>query len=190
MRRELRSICSLSLPAGDPAANVPADPRPSLPTDWYDAGNQHIVVRDGGWTTGANTIFSYYCTNTQIDHEHQYCGRFDIYSQGEYITKGRTEFNDYNNEVSASRNQNLPAFINNPSAQTGCGTNCYFADSIISGGQLWHGYQAGLNTLYYSELPGYVATVADSTNSIQRRLGRVRRTEWNYRGFTISCVSP
>ncbi|HZQ43891.1 MAG TPA: hypothetical protein VFA99_11600, partial [Acidobacteriaceae bacterium] len=27
------------------------------------------------------------------------------------------------------------------------------------------GYQAGLNTLYHSELPGYVATVADSTNS-------------------------
>jgi hypothetical protein len=156
----------LALPAQDLAANLPADPRPSLPTDWYNAGNQHLITRTGGWTTGTNTIFSYYCTNTQIDHEHEYCGRFDIYSQGEYITKGRMEFNDYNNEVSTVRNQNLPELINNP-AQTACTyTNgCYFSDASMLGGQLWHGYQAGMDTLYYSELPGYVATVADSTNS-------------------------
>src|SRR5581483_1127525 len=156
----------ISVPADDPTANLTSDPRTSLPTDWFDAGNQHIVVRDGGWTTGRNTIFSYYCTNTQIDHEHQYCGRFDIYSQGEYITKGRMEFMDYNNEYSTARNQNVPALINNPT-QTGCSykSGCYFADSTMLGGQLWHGYQAGLNTLYHSELPGYVATVADSTNS-------------------------
>jgi hypothetical protein len=108
---------------------------------------------------------NYYCTNTQIDHEHEYCGRFDVYSNGEYITKGRMEFNDYNNEVSASDNQNLPELINNPT-QTGCTyiSGCYFSDSTMLGGQLWHGYQAGMNTLYYSELPGYVATIANSTH--------------------------
>ncbi len=45
---------------------------------------------------GGSELFSTYCPNTMIDHEHQYCGRFDIFSNGEYITKGRTEFNDYN----------------------------------------------------------------------------------------------
>src|SRR5581483_612529 len=43
----------ISLPEGDPTLDLTSDPRTSLPTDWFDAGNQHIVVRDGGWTTGA-----------------------------------------------------------------------------------------------------------------------------------------
>ncbi len=55
----------LALPAEDPTTtNVAADPRPSLPTDWYDAGNQHLVARDN-WGTNTNTVFSYYCTNTR-----------------------------------------------------------------------------------------------------------------------------
>ena len=155
----------LALPAEDPTSTAVADPHASLPTDWYDGGNQHLVARDT-WTTGANTVFSYYCTNTQIDHEHQYCGNFSIYANGEYITKGRVEFNDYVNEYSAARNQNVPAYINNPT-QTGCtyAGSCYFADSTELGGQLWHGYQAGLNTLLSSAMPNYVATLADSTNS-------------------------
>lgn len=157
----------LALPNDDPIKIDPApDPRPGLPTDWYDAGNQHIVVRDKGWTTDENTIFSYYCTNTQIDHEHEFCGGFSIYANGEYITKGRTEFNDYNNEFTVARNQNVPALINNPAKNT-CtyASGCYWADALVLGGQLWHGYQAGLDTLYYAELPGYVAAVADSANS-------------------------
>ncbi len=156
----------IALPAEDPASssNAAADPRPSLPVDWYNAGNQHIVTRSG-WGTNTNTIFSYYCTNTQIDHEHEYCGGFSVYSNGEYITKGRMEFNNYDDELSTARYQNLPALINNPS-QTGCTpTNCAFAPAATDGGQLWHGYQAGMDTLYHAELPGYVAAVADSTNS-------------------------
>ena len=156
----------LALPAEDPSTqNVAADPRPSLPTDWFEAGNQHIVARDN-WGTNTNTVFSYYCTNTQIDHEHQYCGGFSIYANGEYITKGRTEYNDYNNEMSAAHNQNVPAYINNPS-QIGCtyAAGCYFADSTMLGGQLWHGYEAGLSTLHSSSLPTYIAAIADSTNS-------------------------
>lgn len=154
-----------ALPAADPVkVHPPADPRPSLPLDWYDAGNQHIVTRSG-W--GAkDTIFSYYCTNTQIDHEHEYCGGFSIYSDGEYITKGRTEFNDYINEYSAARNQNVPALINTPTDTTCTYANsCYWADATQLGGQFWHGYQAGLDSLLHSELPGYVAAVADSNNS-------------------------
>jgi hypothetical protein len=157
----------LALPANDPVSNnPPADPRPSMPTDWYDAGNQHIVVRDGGWTTGANTIFSYYCTNTQIDHEHQFCGRFDLYSDGEYITKGRMEFNDYNDEMSTSLNQNITSLIQYP-GQNWCTPNpwCSFNQGAEEGGQFWHGYQAGLATLYHAELPGYVAAIAEDHNA-------------------------
>ena len=155
----------LGLPAQNPVTrNPPADPRPALPVDWYNASNQHIVARSG-WAQN-NTIFSYYCTNTQIDHEHQFCGGFSLYSKGEYITKGRNEFNDYKNEYTAARNQNVPALINTPSSDD-CTykKGCYWADMTQLGGQFWHGYQAGLNSLKHSELPAYVAAIADSTNS-------------------------
>jgi hypothetical protein len=136
-----------------------------LPTDWYDAGNQHVLVRDG-WSTGADTIFSDYCTNTQIDHEHQFCGGFDLYSQGEYVTKGRTEFNDYNDEFSLARNKNSVMLIQFP-GQTWCTANpwCSFNQAATDGGQFWHGYEAGLTTLHHAELPGYVAAIADDRNA-------------------------
>jgi hypothetical protein len=148
-------------------ANVlPPDPRASLPTDWYDAGNQHIVTRTGKWTTGSDTIFSYYCTNTQIDHEHQFCGGFDLYSNGEYITKGRMEFNDYNDEMSVAWNKNTLSLIQYP-GQTECTSNpwCQYWQSATDGGQWWHGYQAGLTTLYHSELPSYIAAIAEDHNA-------------------------
>ncbi len=67
--------------------------------------------------------------------------------------------------MSTAPNQNVPVYINNPS-QTGCTyPNCYFADSTVLGGQLWHSYQAGLDTLHSSTLPTYVAAIADATNS-------------------------
>ncbi|HEV2577229.1 MAG TPA: putative Ig domain-containing protein [Acidobacteriaceae bacterium] len=157
--------------APDPTGQL-TDPRTTLPTDWFNAGNQHIVVRDGGWTTGANTIFSSYCTNTQIDHEHQFCGGFDLYSQGEYITKGRMEFNDYNDEFSAAWNKNNLDLIQYP-GQTWCTSNpwCTFNQAATDGGQFWHGYESGLSTLYHSELPGYVAAIVDDHNAFNGAWG-------------------
>jgi hypothetical protein len=155
----------LSAPADGANINSsPEDPRSALPTEWYDAGNQHLVTRTGGWTTVANTIFSYYCTNTQIDHEHQFCGGFDVYSNGEYITKGRMEFNDYNDEFSLARNKNTLVLFQSPERTTCASTNsCNFTywQSAAWGGQWWHGYQGGLDTLLHSELPGYVAAIAE-----------------------------
>ncbi len=167
MRPRSRWTCCSHCPGDDPIRAEPAaDPRSALPTDWYDAGNQHVVVRENGWATGENTVFSLYCTNTQIDHEHQFCGGFDLYSHGEYITKGRTEFNDYNDEFSVARNKNSIALIQYP-GQTWCRADpwCSFNQAATDGGQFWHGYEAGLVPLYHSELPGYVAALADMTNA-------------------------
>ena len=156
----------LGVPDADLAklSSVP-DPRPTLPTDWFDAGNQHVVLRDRGWATDENTIFSYYCTNTQIDHEHEFCGGFDLYSQGEYITKGRDEFNDYNDEFSLALNKNTLMLLQHP-GQTWCRPTpwCSFNQAADDGGQFWHGYQAGLVPLYHSELPSYAAMDTDMTN--------------------------
>ena len=162
-----------------------ADARTSLPTDWYDAGNQHILVRDN-WSTGANTIFSDYCTNTQIDHEHQFCGGFDVYSQGEYITKGRMEFNDYNDEFSLARNKNSVMLVQYP-GQTWCTANpwCTFNQAATDGGQFWHEYEAGLTTLRHAELPGYVAAIADDRNAYNGAWGVYA----HFRGVTAASRS-
>ncbi|HEY5381893.1 MAG TPA: putative Ig domain-containing protein, partial [Acidobacteriaceae bacterium] len=170
----------VALPAGDPTAMPPADPRPSLPTDLFNGGNQHILARSG-WDTngtesaswgngGNNTLFSLECQNTRIDHEHETCGGFDVLSNGEYITKMRTVFNDYNMMLATAEHSNEAGYgvDSNPTPCALVG-GCFEWQSVLGsdgsgGGQLWHGYQAGSATLEHAELPGYVAAIVDTTN--------------------------
>jgi hypothetical protein len=156
----------ISLPSGNPATNAPADPRPSLPVDTYDAGNQDLFARTG-WAAN-DTAFATYCNNALASHEHEYCGRFDIFSKGEYITKGQVVFDDdYNGAMADSTNSNLASYINNPSS-TQCtssgGSWCYVWQSVKFGGEFDGGAQQGPVTLNHSELPGYVAFNADLAN--------------------------
>jgi hypothetical protein len=153
----------IALPAGDPTTALPSDPRPSLPTDLYNGSfNQHIMVRSSWASTG--TLFSYYCPNTLIDHEHQFCGRFDIFANNEYITKGRTEFTDYNDTMSTAPQQGIAAILNTTGSDCTAADGCAFWPSFTYGGQMWHSYQAGLVTLQHEELPTYVAAIVDNTN--------------------------
>jgi hypothetical protein len=152
----------IALPAGDPTASLPADPRPGLPLDLYNGSfNQHIMVRSS-WTNP--TLFSYYAPNTRIDHEHQYTGRFDIYAGNEYITKGRVEFTDYNDAMSTTSQQGLLAIQNITGSSCTAASGCAFATAFASGGQIWHSYQGGPSPLLHAELPAYVAAIVDSTN--------------------------
>ena len=169
----------LSLPAGDPTANVPADPRVQLPTDLYNGGNQHILVRSGWDPTlpfsaseadgGTNTTFSYYCSNSANDHEHETCGGFDVLSQGEYITKTRTVFNDYNMMLATAEHSNEAGYGVHPTAACAVAGTCFEWQAALGsdgkgGGQFWHAYQAGPVTVAHAELPGYVAAIVDTTN--------------------------
>ena len=147
----------------DLVASLPPDPRPSLPPDLYNGSfNQHTMVRTNG--PGGSELFSTYCPNTMVDHEHQYCGRFDIYSNGEYITKGRTEFNDYNDVMSSATQSNTLSVEN----VTGSGckdNNCFMFSAVDNGGQFWHGFQQGFNLITHSELPSYAAFLYNDTPS-------------------------
>jgi hypothetical protein len=153
----------ISLPEADPVAKPPSDPRPLLPTDLYDASNlQQVILRDH-WGSNS-TLFSHYCPNTLIDHEQEFCGRFDIYSKGEFITKGRVELNDYNQVMSAAPQSNAASYTN--STGKGCATpKCLSYNSVIYGGQFWHGTQQGFNTSLHSELPSYAAISDDDTGA-------------------------
>jgi len=149
--------------APDPVASLPPDPRPSLPLDLYNGSfNMHTIVRTNN--PGASEIFSTYCPNTMIDHEHQFCGRFDIFSNGEYITKGRTEFNDYNDMMSSASQSNTLSVEN--VTGTGCKDNsCFMYSAVANGGQFWHGLQQGFNLITHSELPSYAAFLYNDTPS-------------------------
>ena len=168
----------LSLPAGDPVANAPADPRGQMPTDLFNGGNQHILVRSGwdpnGITSasegdgGTNTAFSYYCANTLIDHEHETCGGFDVLSQGEFITKTRTVFNNYDMMLATAEHSNEAAYGVPAIAACAAAGSCFEWQAALGsdgkgGGQFWHGYQAGPVALAHAELPGYVAAIVDTT---------------------------
>ena len=152
----------LALPAADPVASGPSDPRPSLPTDLYNGSyNQHQIVRNGWTGSNANSFFSYTCGNSLIDHEHGTCGRFEVYSGNEYITKGRTTFDDYNFQMSSVTQSNELSIMNTGST---CGTtSCFYYWSYASGGQWWHGIQGDMVTLLHSELPSYAADISDMT---------------------------
>jgi hypothetical protein len=159
----------ISLPAGDPVSALPADPRPSMPTDLYAGSfNQHLMVRNG-WSSP--TLFSAYAPNSLINHELQWAGRFDIFANGEYITKGRTVFNDYNYFLSAAPQSNIASIINAippGSDAKPCETtsmNCGFVTwAAVSGGQFWQADQAGFVPLLHSELPAYAAFIVNTVN--------------------------
>jgi hypothetical protein len=152
----------IALPAADPVVSPPADPRPSLPTDLFEASYSQQQFIRSGWTS-TDSLVSFYCTNTLIDHEHEFCGRFDIFDHGEYITKGRTEFDDYNDSMSTSIFQNELSLIN--TTGTGCNpSGCFVYPAVAYGGQWWHGEQQGFEIpSLHSELTAYAANSVDNT---------------------------
>ncbi len=151
----------ISLPASDPVSNVPSNPRPSLPTEIYNASYAQQLILRSGWASN-DTLFSFYCASALIDHEHENCGRFDIYSHGEYITKGRTEFDDYNEVMSSAPQSNIASYMN--TTGSGCGPGCLVYPAVEYGGEFTHGQQQGIvSPLMHSELPAYAAITVDDT---------------------------
>lgn len=151
----------IATPGDDPTENLPQDPRPSMPSDLFNASfNQHTILRSS--TGESKVLFSTYCPNTLNDHEHEFCGRFDIYSNGEYITKGRTEFDDYNELMSVSSQSNMLSILNVGSSDCVEG-RCFMYPAVANGGQFSHGQQQGFNLMTHSELPVYAAFLYNDT---------------------------
>ena len=148
----------------NPASSPPSDPRTSLPADLYSAGNQNLIARSG-YTT-SDTTFAAYCPWTGIDHEHSFCGRFDLVYKNDYLVKGRTEFNDYNEAMTSCDNQPIACIVNN-SSQTDCTVagGCFEGKTATRGGQAWHAYQGGAPvSLLHTISPTYVSYTADMTS--------------------------
>ena len=155
-----------ALPAGNPVGGaLPPDPRPSLPTDLYDGSlNQNGLVRTS-WSTSNSSLMAYWFNNSQITHEYNYDGRFDIYSclsgTCDYVTKGRAIFNDYNWYMVAANMQNELGIFNS----TGSNPNYQWYQMYLNGGQFPQGDTREFVTSTHSELPTYAAVIGDTTGA-------------------------
>ena len=156
----------ISLPATDPQTGTqPTDPRPGFPTDLYNGGQvQHLMVRNN-WTQNANTVLSVYGNSGISNHEHTNAGRWDLLSNGEYITKGQTTFDDYNSQTSVTWSSNLDSIPNIwnssvPGTDSQCNVpSCVDYEPVLYGGQFDNGEEAGFATVYHAELPDYAAYI-------------------------------
>jgi hypothetical protein len=92
----------------DPSAPEPKDPRPSLPLEHKASGLNRFFTRTS-WADDAR-IFTYALTWKTIDHEGSDGNEFELYRNGEWLTKQRTGYDtcwysDYHNTLTI---QNAP----------------------------------------------------------------------------------
>lgn len=91
----------------DPAAPQAADPRPALPTAHLAPGVGRLLARTD-WSEDASW-FTYSLGWTTIDHRHGDGNTFELYRDGEWLTKERT---GYGPNISASDYHNTVALEN------------------------------------------------------------------------------
>jgi hypothetical protein len=91
----------------DPSAAEPADPRPSLPLDYFAEGTGRLLVRTS-WEPDA-TWFDYGLGWNTISHQLMDGNTFEFQRKGEWLTKRRV---GYDFDYAASDNQNTLAIQN------------------------------------------------------------------------------
>lgn len=141
-----------------------SDPRNSMPPDFWSL-NSGVLLTGTGW--GAkDTVFSSLCSiyPTQ-DHELGTCGRFSLYRNGDFITKGVDGYAENDNSGNLSEEQpdysNLAAYQNSPSGQP---SGLWYIDPLWQrGGQPNHGMGSAANIVIHNEMPSYVFQHLDQT---------------------------
>ena len=155
---------------------LPTDPRPSLPTDFYDGSfNQQNILRT---SVGSNSsMVTWWMNNSGINHEYNVDGDFWVYgclsATCDVISKGRNEFNsDYDVKMYSATNQNMLGIYNSLSLNPAYGfaiVNSYEmangTATTMGGGQWPQGSAAGFVTSTHSELPTYAAVIGNITNA-------------------------
>ena len=156
----------ISLPTGDPVSSLPTDPRPSLPTDFYDGSWLQETTSRTGWGSTSSTVYVW-MNNSGINHEYNWDGRYDVFSclsgTCDDVTIGRDIFNqNYNLVQVGGFYQNELGIINSTLAFPQYG----FAIINSEGAGQWpQGAAASFITSQHSELPTYIAVVGNTTNA-------------------------
>jgi hypothetical protein len=135
----------------DPDAPAAADPRPSMPLTLFAPGTGRLLARTG-WGPDASW-FTWSLGWQSIDHQHGDGNSFELYRNGEWLTKERTGYDlatsDFHNTVTIENDR--------PEHDD------YRADMWRRGSQ-WTGLADGdPSILERTDGPGYVAITGDAT---------------------------
>ncbi len=144
----------------DPSAPAPTDPRPAWPTYFYDPPAGRIVAHTD-WTT-PGTFFNYRASWISINHQDGDAGQFEFFRNGEWLTKGMSNYDNNN------LGENTP-YHNTLSLQNwspyGTPYLQWFQDTEwTAGSQYMEGTDAGDPTTLASTGPGYVYASSNLTN--------------------------
>jgi hypothetical protein len=141
----------------DPEAPEPADPRPDLPLDFFSPGLGHLLVRTS-WEPDA-TWFTYSLTWNTVDHQHCDGNQFELYRNGEWLTKERT---GYGFNIGSSDYHNTLALENDPPAHNDPDD---FRSILWQRGSQWMLSPSGDPTIVARSVgDGYVYALGDATN--------------------------
>jgi len=94
----------------DPGAAAPVDPRATLPTEYVAAGMQRLFSRTD-WSRDASWL-TYALSWNQIDHQQADGNHFELYRNGEWLTKARTGYANIAEGIASSEFRNTLAIEN------------------------------------------------------------------------------
>jgi hypothetical protein len=161
------TLAILNFLALDPAAPPAPDPRPAMPTTFYDKAIGRVISRSA-WGEAA-TMFDYKCTWESIGHQFGDCNQFEMWRKGEWLVKERT---GYANDlwVITSEYHNTLAIQNKPaSGAAKPKTIQWFEEGTWErGGQFTLGMNAGDPKVLVSLGAGWVAAQGDATTLYNR----------------------
>ncbi len=145
----------------DPAGSTPADPRPALPTSFFDPSLTKLRARTD-WSATA-TLFNWQCGWTAISHQAGDGNEFELFRKGEWLTKERT---GYSNDGTGGTSE----FHNTLGLQNTTPNNInWFEPPIVQrGGQWTNGQNAGDPTAITSQGNTYVYATGDATTLYNR----------------------
>jgi hypothetical protein len=149
----------------DPAAPAAGDPRPALPTVFYDPAAGRVVAHSD-WSA-QNTLFDYRASWISINHQLGDGGQFELFRKGEWLTK---EMSNYDNNALGMTTvyHNTLAMQNWCAHGTPANLQWYESGEWANGSQWMEGLDAGDPTTVMSAGPGYVYAASNLTNLYNR----------------------
>jgi hypothetical protein len=149
----------LSYMAFDPAAPAPTDPRSSLPLTFWDANLGQLYSRTD-WGTNP-TWFDYRATWNSINHQQGDAGQFELFRNGEWLTRGLANYDNNGNGQTTFFHNSLA--IQNWCASEPPQINWWEKQEWLNGSQWALGENAGDPVTKMSSGTGYVYLTSDLT---------------------------
>jgi len=149
----------------DPTAPAPTDPRPTMPLIFTDVPAGRVLARTN-WSPQA-TMFDYRGSWISINHQVGDAGQFELYRQGEWLTK---EMSNYDNNALGMTTpyHNTLGLQNFALNGTPHNLNWFEGGEWANGSQWMLGASAGDPTTTTSTGPAYVFAHSDLTNLYNR----------------------